>query len=161
MTKAQIFQINASNGGVPKRPLRQAEVNHLGLTVDKQIHTKVHGGPERAVCLYSLERILALQAEGHPIYPGSIGENVTIAGLDWDEVVPGARLQLGEVIVEITRYTTPCNLIEESFADLDSLRISQKKHPGWSRVYSRVLQAGIIKIGDSVTLEPPDDHSTD
>lgn len=161
MTKARIFQINASNGGVPKRPLRQAEVNNLGLTVDKQIHTKVHGGPERAVCLYSLERILALQAEGHPIYPGSAGENVTISGLDWDEVVPGVRLRLGEVIVEITHHTTPCNLIEESFADLDSQRISQKKHPGWSRVYARVLQTGTLKIGDSVALESPNGQSAD
>lgn len=159
MPQARIFQINASNGGVPKRPLRQAEVNDLGLTVDKQIHTKVHGGRDRAVCLYSLERILALQAEGHPIYPGSVGENVTIGGLDWDAVVPGVRLRLGEVIVEITRYTTPCNQIEESFADLDSQRISHKKNPGWSRVYARVQRPGTIKIGDGVTLEPPDGQS--
>jgi len=161
MAQGRIFQLNASNGGVPKRPLRQAEVNHLGLIADKQIHTKVHGGPERAVCLYSLERILALQAEGHPIYPGSVGENVTITGLDWDEVVPGARLRLGEVIVEITRYTTPCNLIEASFADRDSQRIAHQKYPGWSRVYARVLQTGTIKISDSVVLESPNGQSAD
>ena len=159
MTQARIFQINASNGGVPKRPLRQAEVNALGLTVDKQIHTKVHGGPEKAICLYSLERILALQAEGHPIYPGSVGENVTISGLDWDAVVPGARLRLGDVLVEITSYALPCNLIVESFSDLDSSRISHKKHPGWARAYSRVLDAGTCKIGDTVTLEPPNGQS--
>jgi MOSC domain-containing protein YiiM len=161
MTKARIFQINASNGGVPKRPLRQAEVHKQGLTGDKQNNTKVHGGPDRAVCLYSLERILALQAEGHPIFPGSIGENVTITGLDWDEIVPGVRLRIGDVILEITRYTTPCNQIEESFADLDSQRISHKKHPGWSRVYARVLQTGTLKIGDSVALESPNGQASD
>ena len=37
-----------------------------------------HGGPERALCLFSLERILELQAEGHPIFPGAAGENITI-----------------------------------------------------------------------------------
>ncbi|MCB9422125.1 MAG: MOSC domain-containing protein [Ardenticatenaceae bacterium] len=157
MTQARIFQINASDGGVPKRPLRQAEINELGLTVDKQIHTKVHGGPERAVCLYSLERILALQAEGHPIYPGSVGENITISGLDWDAVVPGARLRLGDVLIEITSFASPCDLIEESFADRDSQRISHKKYPGWARAYSRVQQPGIVKIGDEVTLESPDE----
>ncbi len=159
MAQGRIFQINASDGGVPKRPLRQAEINELGLTVDKQIHTKVHGGPERAVCLYSLERILALQAEGHPIYPGSVGENITISGLGWDAVLPGARLRLGDVIVEITSYALPCNLIEESFADQDSSRISHKKHPGWARAYTRVLQTGTCQIGDPVTLEPPDGQS--
>jgi MOSC domain-containing protein YiiM len=159
MTQGRIFQISASNGGVPKRPLRQAEVHELGLTADKQNNTKFHGGPERAVCLYSLERILALQAEGHPIFPGSVGENVTISGLDWAAVVPGARLRLGDVVLEITSYTTPCHKITESFADLDSQRISQKKYPGWSRVYSRVVQPGSFRIGDSVTLEPTDGQS--
>ena len=159
MTQAHIFQINASDGGVPKRPLRRADVNELGITVDKQIHTKVHGGPDRALCLYSLERIQALQMEGHPIYPGSVGENVTITGLDWDLVRPGVRLRLGEVVIEITSYTVPCNLIEASFADADSSRIAHKKHPGWARVYGRVVQPGTLKISDAVILEPPDDQS--
>jgi MOSC domain-containing protein YiiM len=161
MTKARIFQINVSNGGVPKRLLHQAEVHKQGLIGDKQNNTKVHGGPERAVCLYSLERILALQAEGHPIFPGSVGENVTISGLDWEAVVPGTRLRLSDVVMEITSYTAPCHKITESFADLDSQRISQKKHPGWSRVYARVRQAGIIKIGDSVMLEVLNGQSAD
>ncbi|MEJ2747781.1 MAG: MOSC domain-containing protein [Anaerolineae bacterium] len=156
MAPGRIFQINASDGGVPKRPLRQAEIRELGLLSDKQNNTKVHGGPERAVCLYSLERILALQAEGHPIFPGSVGENITITGLDWTAVVPGARLRLGEVVVEITSYTTPCQEITDSFADLDSQRILQKKYPGWSRVYSRVLQPGTCRIGDPVTLKLSD-----
>jgi MOSC domain-containing protein YiiM len=159
MKTARIFQINASNGGVPKRPLRRAEVDASGITVDKQTHTQVHGGPYRALCLYALERIQALQAEGHPIYPGSVGENVTISGLDWDQVVPGMRLKLGEVIVEITSYAAPCNLIEGSFTDQDSSRISQTKHPGWARAYSRVVQTGSLQIGDKVSWERAGDQS--
>lgn len=157
MNQARIFQINVSEGGVPKRPLPQADVDELGITVDKQTHTKVHGGPDRALCLYSLERIQALQGEGHPIYPGSTGENITISGLDWDAVVPGGRLRLGAVVVEITSYAAPCELIVRSFADEDSGRISQKKHPGWARAYGRVRQSGTIKISDPVILEPPDE----
>lgn len=159
MKPARIFQINASEGGVPKRPLRWAEVKASGITVDKQTHTKVHGGPDRALCLYSLERIQALQAEGHPIYPGSVGENVTLSGLNWEQVVPGVRLNLGEVIVEITNYAAPCNLITESFTDQDSSRISQAKHPGWARAYSRVVRTGSIQIGDEVSWERTGDRS--
>lgn len=155
MKQARIFQINVSEGGVPKRPLPQAEVNELGITIDKQIHTKVHGGPERALCLYSLERIQALQSEGHPIYPGSVGENITVSGLNWDDVVPGVRLHLGQVVVEITSYAAPCNLIIDSFADADSSRISHKKHPGWARAYARIINAGTCQISDIVTVEPP------
>ena len=91
------------HGGVPKRPLRRGEVDVFGLRGDAHNDTVHHGGVEKAISLYSLELILALQAEGHPIYPGSTGENVTIAGLDWSRVVAGARLWLGDgVEIEIT-----------------------------------------------------------
>jgi MOSC domain-containing protein YiiM len=149
---AYIFQINTSPGGVPKLGLHQAEVTELGLAGD-QHRSESHGGPERAVCLFSLERILALQAEGHPIFPGSIGENVTVSGLDWSQVVPGSRLRLGgEVLVEVTRYTSPCNNIAGSFVDDGYERVSQTRHPGWSRVYARVIQPGSICVSDHVEL---------
>jgi MOSC domain-containing protein YiiM len=151
--RGRIFQINASDGGVPKLPLRQAEVSVRGLQGDRQRNLQVHGGPDRALCLYSLECILALQAEGHPIYPGSAGENVTVYGLEWSQVAPGMLLRLGsEVLLEITRYTDPCKNISPSFREEYSGRISQKLHPGWSRVYGRVLQTGQIRVGDKVEV---------
>ncbi len=148
-----VFQISASKGGVPKLPLPSAEVTALGLVGDQQATPEVHGGPERALCLYSLERIQALQAEGHPIYPGAAGENLTISGLDWGLVVPGARLRIGsDVLVEVTRYTSPCNSMEPFFTDGEYGRISQKRHPGWSRVYVRVLTPGLIQAGDVASI---------
>ncbi|MFQ5419437.1 MAG: MOSC domain-containing protein [Anaerolineae bacterium] len=150
---ARIFQLNASNGGVPKMPMRRAEVNLRGITLDEQADKQHHGSPEQALCLFSLERILELQAEGHPIYPGSTGENVTIAGLDWTAVVPGVRLRLGdEALVEITDYATPCHKIRRSFVDEDYGRLSETRHPGWARAYGRVLQIGRLHIGDAVSL---------
>lgn len=149
-----IFQINASQGGVPKRPLRKAEVVPLGLTVDEQENKKHHGGPERAVCLFSLDRILELQAEGHPIYPGSIGENVTVSGVDWAQVQPGTRFRLGnEVVLEVTSYAVPCRKIQGSFVGYKYGRVSQKRNPGWARAYTRVLQTGKIQVGDKVIME--------
>jgi len=152
-----IFQINTSNGGVPKLSRKLGEVTFNGLTGDNQANLDVHGGPERALCLYSLERILALQAEGHPIFPGSAGENLTLAGLDWSLVNPGTRLQLGaDVLVQVTRYTSPCNTISGSFLKNDYSRISQKVFPSWSRVYAQVLQPGTIQVSDAVRISTLD-----
>lgn len=149
----RIFQLNTSPGGVPKLATREAEVNELGLIGDDHKFPDIHGGPERAVCLFSLERILELQNEGHPIFPGAVGENVTISGIDWDEVTPGQKLSLGdEVLLEITSYTSPCNSIPQSFVNGEYQRISQKLHPGYSRVYARVLRPGRIRIGQPVQL---------
>jgi MOSC domain-containing protein YiiM len=150
-----LVSINLSRGGVPKRRVGDAKVSQLGLQGDAQ-NDKNHGGPERAVCVYSLERIHALQAEGHPIDVGTAGENVTVEGIDWDLVVPGVRIRLGdEVLLEVTDFTDPCKTIRESFIDGRFVRISEKVHPGWSRVYARVLSEGEIRFGDAVELSPP------
>jgi MOSC domain-containing protein YiiM len=154
MEEAWIFQINLSRGGVPKFPVHRAKVTSLGLEGDKHNDRKVHGGPDRAICLYSLEQIKALQVEGHPIFPGSTGENLILTGLDWPKVVPNTRLHLGpEVVIEITEYTQPCYKIVSSFAEGQSLRMSQEHYPGWARVSARVLSPGEIRIGDRIYLD--------
>ena len=148
-----IHQLSCSRGGVPKLPVEEALVTPTGLACDTQADKRYHGGPERALCLYSLEHIRALQAEGHPIFPGSTGENVTVEGLEWAGLVPGTRLALGDdVLVEITSYASPCSTIKGSFADGVSTRISQKKHPGRSRLYARVLKTGRLAVGQSVRV---------
>jgi MOSC domain-containing protein YiiM len=153
MEAAWIFQINISNGGVPKFPMHQAMVTALGLEGDEQNNKKLHGGPNKAVCLYSLERIKELQTEGHGIFPGSTGENVTVTGLNWTQITPGTRLQLGtEVLLEITQYTKPCYKLKSSFQDGQILRMEQEQYPGWARVYAKVLSPGNIRIGDPVEV---------
>ena len=151
---ARIVQVNVSTGGVPKLPRREAEVTALGIVGDGHDDRENHGGPERALCLFSLERIAAMAKEGHAIAPGAAGENVTIEGLDWDLVVPGGRLRLGPIVVEVTRYTTPCKTNERWFMNGDFNRMHQNLHPGWSRVYARVIEPGTIRPGDPVELLP-------
>jgi MOSC domain-containing protein YiiM len=146
-----IISINLSSGGVPKSRVNGAQVSRYGLVGDAQNDTKHHGGPERAVCLYSLERIRSLQSEGHPIDVGTAGENVTVEGIDWDLVAPGAQLRLGDdVVLEIASFTNPCKTIRASFIDGKFVRIAQQLHPGWSRVYARVMAEGQIYFGDIV-----------
>src|SRR5687768_6068187 len=97
--------INRSNGGVPKLHVETARVTVNGIETDRQRNRRFHGGPERALCLYSLELIAVLQREGHPIFPGSIGENLTLSGLPWESMVPGVTLEAGSVRAMITSFT--------------------------------------------------------
>lgn len=151
-----IASINVSQGGVPKRPVTGAIVRLSGLENDAQNDRKHHGGPERAVCLYSLEIIRALQHEGHPIDVGTAGENLTVQGIEWLLVVPGARIDIGGTVsLQVASFTTPCKTIRESFTDGGFVRISHKAYPGWSRVYARVLREGEIRSGDVVEVIPP------
>jgi len=148
-----IVQLSVSSGGVPKHAVETARVTTLGLEGDAHRNREHHGGPERAICLFAMEAIRDLQAEGHPLVPGTLGENVTVEGLDWTAVQPGARLQLGdEVLLEITRYTTPCFNIRPAFRGGDYSLVSQKRHPGRSRVYARVVTTGTLRRGDPARL---------
>jgi MOSC domain-containing protein YiiM len=149
-----VHQISVSDGGVPKRPVSEARITRLGVEGDRQRNPGIHGGPDRAVCLVSLEVIKALQAEGHSIAPGSTGENLTLAGLDWFMVKPGDLIRVGSVRMELMSYTAPCVHNGRWFLHENFSRISQKKWPGWSRLYARVLSEGIIRAGDPVVQEP-------
>jgi MOSC domain-containing protein YiiM len=142
------------SGGVPKARVSSAHVTAKGVSGDKQRNRRVHGGPQRAVSLYSHEHIQALQAEGHPIAAGSTGENLTIGGLDWAALKVGARLTIGAGLrIEITGYAAPCSTIADSFAGGEITRISQKLRPGWSRLYARVLAEAEVCEGDPVMLQ--------
>jgi len=148
-----VHQINTSNGGVPKTPVDEAIVGQRGLVDDHQADRVHHGSPDQALCLYSLEVIERLQAEGHPIEPGSAGENLTVTGLDWKRMVPGTRVTVGdEIEVEITDYATPCSKNAGWFVDGEFSRMHQRSHPGDSRVYARVLTGGMVRSSDPVAL---------
>ena len=153
--QGRLDSINVSDGGVPKQPVPEASVTPDGVQGDRQRDRLNHGGPDRAVSIYAAEAIAALAAEGHPIRAGSTGENLTISGIAWRDVVPGAELRVGPVRLVVTRYTSPCEKISASFVGGEFVRISQKVHPGWSRVYARVVEGGVIRVGDPVQLSGP------
>ena len=148
----RLHAIHTSPGGVPKLARESCIVTFGGLEGDWQRDREHHGGPDRAVSLFSLEVIRALQAEGHPIAPGTTGENLTLEGFAWTDLGPGLRVAIGDVELQIVSYAAPCNNINGSFSDGRSVRVSQKVHPGWSRLYARVLAEGKLRVGDAVRV---------
>ena len=150
----KIHSLNISNGGVPKLAVERCEVRSRGLAGDRQRDRRYHGGPERAVSLYSLELIEALTAEGHAIAPGALGENLTVAGADWSRMTPGTVVEAGQVVLEFTSYAAPCANLRPYFSDGRFARVAEKQHPGWSRLYARVLRPGTLTVGDTVEIRP-------
>ena len=109
MQPAVVISANVNpEGGVPKNPVECAFLRKSGVEGDRQNDLKHHGGPNRAVCLFSSEIIEALRKGGHPIEAGSVGENLTISGLDWDVLQPGSQLNIGDALIEVTGPAPPC-----------------------------------------------------
>jgi MOSC domain-containing protein YiiM len=149
-----VGQINASAGGVPKHPVASAVIDHAGLAGDRQADRIHHGRPFQALCLWSVEVIDELVAEGHPIGPGSAGENLTVAGLPWAALRPGSRLRVGDALAEVSFPATPCAKQAGWFTDRDFRRIDYQRNPHWVRWYAWVREPGSVQTGDAVTLQP-------
>lgn len=149
-----VVQVSLSPGGVPKLPVLRAAVTAQGVSGDRQATRRHHGRPWQAVCLWSAEVVDALAAEGHPIGYGSAGENLTVRGLPWASVRPGARLLVGSALVEVMAFAIPCRKNAQWFADGRFRRMAQGVSPGRSRLYARVVVDGVVAPGDPAVLEP-------
>lgn len=156
MTNGRLLHVNVSAGGVPKMAVPEARVTRLGVAGDKQRDVTVHGGPHRAVSILGIEAIRRVAAEGHPIAPGTTGENLTVEGFDVSLLPIGTRLAIGdEVVLELASTADPCLTIRHSFHDHRFGRLGRSAHPADSRMYSRVIHEGVVRPGDAIVVVAP------
>lgn len=158
--RGTVIGVHISPGGIPKTPLDVADVRESGIVGDGHNHDK-HNTPMQALCLFDIHGIEELKAEGYPLYPGAIGENVTLDGLDVDELAIGDRVRFsGGVEIEITKRRKPCYV-------LDAIDPTLKKAlVGRCGVYGKILTEGELRPGETVeiskvsaeTLEGPTDR---
>lgn len=145
---ATLIQINTSPGGMPKRPIDAAKVTRDGVAGDWQKNRKYHGGPDRAVCLFSEELYGWLREQGvKGLFNGSIGENFTTRGIDLMSLRPGDRLRVGrECVIELTDVREPCRQLKKWDARFPKLILGRS---GW---LARVTVEGEVKPGDAIEV---------
>ncbi len=144
-----VAHLAAGPGGVPKLSVDSITVRTDGIEGDRQNDLLHHGRPFQAVCLWGTDVLGALRAEGHPIFPGAAGENITVDGVAWNRLRPGARARVGDQVeLELSSYAIPCAKNAQWFADRNFRRIDQEAHPGGSRLYAWIVQPGTIRVGD-------------
>lgn len=142
-----LAQLNVSGGGMPKLPIPSALVTGDGVAGDWQKNRKYHGGPDRAICLYSEELYGWLREQGVDVGNGDVGENFTTRGLDLQSLAKGDRLRVGErCVIQITDVRVPCRQLRKWHADLPKLIEGRS---GW---VARVLQGGEVKAGDPIEV---------
>ena len=107
-TRGSVAQLSTSGGGVPKRAVEQVDVDFGGLIGDRQATRRHHGRPWQALSLWSAEVIDDFAGDGHPISYGSAGENITVTGVEWARVRPGAVLEVGPVRCDVVAFASPC-----------------------------------------------------
>jgi MOSC domain-containing protein YiiM len=135
------------------------QVGKLGVEGDEQADLTVHGGLEKAVYLYPHEHyafwentLLTVLKKPTQLAPGAMGENLTTLGIKENDLWVGDRLQMGEVLLEVTEPRAPCF----KFAARMGFRHAVKHmlQSGFTGVYLKVIQQGSVQAKVSITLLP-------
>ena len=154
-----VLQINTSKGGVPKRPVPEAEVSPNGIVGDAW-RFPFHGGPRKAILLITAEGIDDLAASGFPVFYGALGENITTRGLDRGSLRIGQRYRVGEAIIELCQIRLPCDTlsvygsgIQAAIYDAQT-QAGDPQSPRWglSGFYASVIRAGKVRVADAIFL---------
>lgn len=137
---------------IVKTPVNALTVHSTHTDEDTQTNKRLHGGPEKVLHQYSPINYLTLKKhfpEGD-FLPGTIGENISVDGMDDTTVFIGDIWQFGNVELQVSAPRAPCNKINQRYdiANLDRF-VGERGITGW---YYRVLKTGVIKVGDDVRL---------
>jgi len=107
---------------------------------------------KRAVTLIQSEHLPVIEAlAGRPVTFFDLRRNLVVSGLNL-AALRKARVQIGQVVLEIEGPCPPCSRMEESngIGGYNAVR----GHGGW---YASVVTPGLVAVGDAVT---PDTRQT-
>lgn len=126
----------------------------LGLVGDEQVDLSVHGGLDKAVYAYPLahygfwgqERAASGVADPHHLPMGSMGENLTLEGLDERQVWIGDLLHFEDCVLRVSQPREPCYKFNATMGfALAAKRMVQSQHCGF---YLSVHTPGSICVGE-------------
>ena len=142
---ARITSINISpHKGTFKQPVSQAE-----LRVDYGIVGDAHAGNwHRQISLLaqeSIDKMTALGLEG--LVPGMFAENMTTEGIELFSLPVGARLKLGDCLVEVTQIGKECHQHCEIYKKVGQCIMPREG------IFVKVLEPGVVYVGDEIIRE--------
>ena len=141
---------HAAPGRVPVRA--------LGLAGDEQADLSVHGGLSKAVYAYPVEHYpfwnRRRESWGLPpdLVYGSLGENLTLAGLLETDVFVGDELVFPDCILRVTQPREPCFKFNAVMGSRDAARSMARS--GYCGFYVSVAAEGTLAAGESFVVTP-------
>ena len=143
-------RVKSGRSGIDKRPVDgPVLLTASGVDGDTICDVAHHGGPEQAVYAYSTDDLAWWSTElGRPV--ATVGQNLTLSGVDCSGAVIGERWQVGEAVLAVRGPRIPCRVFA-GFLDVPDLvkRFLAARRPG---CYLAVESAGEVRAGDPVTV---------
>lgn len=145
------FKGRAMRSSIFKQPVNgPVALGKTNLAGDGQANLAVHGGAHKAVYVYSHDHY-AWWSETlgrNDLSFGQFGENLTILGLDEDDIAIGDRLLVGTALTAVTGPRIPCAMLGIKFNNKMMPRLfTEAARPGF---YLRVIETGVVEAGQPV-----------
>ncbi len=148
-----LVAVCVSSGSIPKRSVDGARVTTNGLEGDEHAHDK-HNRPDRAVSLFDWEILTQLQGEGFHLYPGAIGENLTVSGLHVQHLPPGTLLEIGNVLLRLEQPRKPCYVLDSIDPSLKDVIV------GRCGYMASVVREGLVNRSMRVQVSQPNSRAS-
>lgn len=145
MDQMRILSLHASpERGFPRPEVKSAElVAGKGLKGDRKAGKREN----RAVLLLGQATYDHLKSIGLELPPGALGENLV---LDFDPhtLKPGTRLRIGDALLEVSLYCTPCKTLRDRYGQEFPQRLGKRRG-----MLAKVLLGGTVRPGDPVEIQ--------
>lgn len=141
-----VISLHAGQGTTLPKPAISKAFLVAGMGVEGDRHFGKH--PDRAVLVAGRPTYDMAARAGIVIPPGALGENI-LMDLDPHSLVPGTHLQIGRVRLELTSVCTVCSTLSVFDLRLPKVLLGRRG------LYARVLQGGVVQVGDAVEVLSP------
>lgn len=146
-TTSKVFRVSVSE----KKGTQKHNVESVTLKEDFGIVGDAHAGSKRQVSLLSWEAyqiFLESRNDIDEIGPGDFADNITTIGVDFDDIVVGKSIFIGDDIhLEVTELgKSECHHgcpIRRTVGDCIMPR---------DGIFAKVIKGGVFKVGDSIRL---------
>lgn len=130
-----------------KRGIAKTNIDSGYFTVGWGLEGDAHGGDwHRQVSLLSADKIEAFNQQGANVDAGAFGENLVVEAINFRSLPVGTLLQCGDVQLEITQIGKECHTHCAIYHRVGDCIMPREG------VFARVMQPGLIRIGDEMTI---------
>lgn len=162
ISRAKTVQYNGKEikTGIFKVPTTEpVAIEELNIVGDEQADLINHGGAHKAVYAFSAEHYDYWRGvlENGKLSAGVFGENFTVSDLSEDAIRIGDQLRFGTALLEVSQPRVPCFKLGIALGNKMAPNLFTRNY--CTGVYFRVLEPGVAKTGDAVTLVKQSAHS--
>lgn len=149
--KEHTWKGKEEKSGIGKSKVHEGMLTKQGFAGDGVANLDFHGGPDRAVCVYSYEHYQMWESEFHTILPiPAFGENLCVRDMLEKDVYIGDIFSIGDAVLQVTQGRIPCSTISK-FNRVDLL-LKRLVETGLTGYFFRVLEEGTVCMDSDIVL---------